>query len=208
MNQNASTDTDSLVRRAAAGDPLARSAVLDRFRDRLRRMVAIRLDRRLAARVDPSDVVQEAMRVACERMPGYLAAPTVAFYPWLRQIAWDRLMDTYRTHIKAERRTVLREKHWSCHVTDESVHELVDRLMSDSLRPNSRIIEVEMKARMISALETLKPQDREILVLRYLEQLDVAEISQVLEITPTAVTSRHLRALQRIRRILKDSPER
>jgi RNA polymerase sigma factor (sigma-70 family) len=60
----------------------------------------------------------------------------------------------------------------------------------------------ELQVHMILALEQLKPYDREILVLRYLEQLGVAEIADVLGISQTAVTSRHLRAVQRLRRLL------
>jgi RNA polymerase sigma-70 factor (ECF subfamily) len=60
----------------------------------------------------------------------------------------------------------------------------------------------EMNARTKAALLELKPHDREILVLRYLEQLGVEEIAAVLGISQTAVTSRHLRALQRLRRLL------
>ena len=65
----------------------------------------------------------------------------------------------------------------------------------------------ELEARMVAALVELKPQDREILVLRYLEQLDVQEIAGVLGISPTAVTSRHLRALQRLRQLIGNESE-
>jgi RNA polymerase sigma-70 factor (ECF subfamily) len=49
-------DTDHLLTRAAQGDVFARHSLLERFRPRLRRMVAVRLDRRLSARLDPSDL--------------------------------------------------------------------------------------------------------------------------------------------------------
>ena len=57
------------------------------------------------------------------------------------------------------------------------------------------------------ALLLLKPHDREVLVLRYLEQLEVEEIAVVLGISQTAVTTRHFRALQRLRRLVGDAPE-
>jgi RNA polymerase sigma-70 factor (ECF subfamily) len=62
----------------------------------------------------------------------------------------------------------------------------------------------ELEARMMAALGQLKPEDRELLVLRYVEQLDVEEIASVLGISRTAVTSRHLRAVQRLRHFLGD----
>jgi RNA polymerase sigma-70 factor (ECF subfamily) len=196
------SETDHLLRRAATGDPHAQAAILDRYRGRLKRMVAIRIDRRVAARIDPSDIVQEALKTAHERLPEYLADPQVPFYPWLRRIAWDRLVDMYRTHIRAQRRSVLREQSWRPEVSDESVSELAHCVASTSILPSRRAMLAELEARMTLALGQLRPHDREILVLRYLEQLGVGEIADVLGISQTAVTSRHLRALQRLRRLL------
>ena len=60
----------------------------------------------------------------------------------------------------------------------------------------------ETQARVQAGLMKLKPADREVLVLRYLEQLEVDDIALVLGISKTAVTSRHLRAVQRLRELL------
>ncbi|GAC1473848.1 MAG: hypothetical protein NVSMB9_23170 [Isosphaeraceae bacterium] len=90
MTATDETGTDVLLRRAALGDGQARQALLERHRGRLRRMVALRIDRRLNARIDPSDVVQEALAEAGQRLDGYLARPPLPFYPWLRQFAWER----------------------------------------------------------------------------------------------------------------------
>jgi RNA polymerase sigma-70 factor (ECF subfamily) len=175
---------------------------LDRYRDRLRKAVAIRLDKRIAARVDASDIVQEAMRDAFRRLPEYFADPRLSFYPWLRRITWDRLVDMYRTHVAAERRSVLREQPAMLNLNDESVAELAHSIVTSSVNPGRRAMLAEMEGRTKAALMRLKPHDREILVLRYLEQLGVEEIASVLGISQTAVTSRHLRALQRLRRLL------
>jgi RNA polymerase sigma-70 factor, ECF subfamily len=61
MTKPPGPDTDQLLDRVTGGDAAARQALLARHRDRLRKMVAFHMDRRLAARVDPSDVVQEAL---------------------------------------------------------------------------------------------------------------------------------------------------
>jgi len=196
--------TEMLLRRAGEGDAAARAELLERYRCQLRRMVAIRLDKRLAARVDPSDIVQEAMKDAFKRLPEYFADPQLSFYPWLRRIAWDRLADMYRMHLAAEKRSVLREHPWMPNLNDESVAELAHSVVASSINPGRRAMLAEMESRTRSALLELKPHDREILVLRYLEQLSVEEIAAVLSISQTAVTSRHLRALQRLRRLLGD----
>jgi RNA polymerase sigma-70 factor (ECF subfamily) len=204
MNDSGDNKTELVLRRAMNGDEQARAELLDLHRDRLRRMVAIRLDRRLAARVDASDIVQEAMRDAFERLPEYFADPQIAFYPWLRRIAWDRLMDVYRQHIAAEKRSVLKERAWIPDLNEESVVELAQSLVTNSQNPGQQALRAEMEDRMLRALVELKPGDREILVLRYMEQLDVAEIASVLGISQTAVTSRHLQAVQRLRRLVGD----
>jgi RNA polymerase sigma-70 factor (ECF subfamily) len=194
---------DSLLRRAATGDHLAQAELLARYRARLRRMIEMRLDRRLAARADPSDIVQETMKTAIVRLPEYFADPRISFYPWLRRIAADRLADAYRIHMAAERRSVLKEHPWMPNLNDESVAELARSIVTSSLSPEELVQAAETQQRAIAALTQLKPLDREILVLRYLEQLGVREIADVLEISETAVTTRHLRALQRLRRLMK-----
>jgi RNA polymerase sigma-70 factor (ECF subfamily) len=157
---------------------------------------------RVAARVDPSDVVQDAMKDAFARLPEYFADPQLSFFPWLRRVASDRLADVYRTHVAAEKRSVLREHPWTPALNDESVSELAHHLVASSPSPDKQAMQLELQSRAAAALLRLKPHDREILVLRYLEQLAVAEIADVLGISQTAATSRHLRALQRLRQLL------
>ncbi len=197
-------DTSQLIRMARDGDPTASDQLLQRHRPRLRRMIGMHIDRRIAARVDPSDVVQEAMADASQRLEAYLKDPPRAFYPWLRQIAWDRLIDMYRMHIGADRRSVLREQTAHPDLNDDSIHELANQLASSSANPTRRIMRAEMFARVREALKQLSPQDRELLVLRHLEQLGVREIADVLGVSDTVVTTRHLRALQRLRKLLGD----
>src|SRR5436309_7088112 len=102
-------DTDQLLASASRGDTAARGRLLERHRSRLRRMVAVRLDPRLAARVDPSDVVQEALIDAAGRLPDYLRDRPVAIYPWLRRLAWEHLVKLHERH-RARKRSVLREE--------------------------------------------------------------------------------------------------
>src|SRR5437763_16215091 len=94
---------DELILRAGGGDGEARQLLLARHRDRLRQMIALRLDRRLAARIDPSDVVQEALADAGQDLSDYLRSRPLPFYAWLRRFAWDRLVEVHRRHLSAER---------------------------------------------------------------------------------------------------------
>src|SRR5437588_12001690 len=105
MSDPAAPDTDELLARVRRGDGSARQLLWARHRQRLRRMIALRLDRRLRARVDPSDVVQEALTEADHELGKYLREQPLPFYPWLRQIAVDRLAKLHRRHLEAGRRS-------------------------------------------------------------------------------------------------------
>src|SRR4029077_10691431 len=110
MNAVQQPDTEELLQRAGAGDRAARQQLLARHRGRLRQMVALRIDRRLAARVDPSDVVQEALADAAQSLSDYLKTRPLPFSPWLRRFAWERLLQLHRYHLQAQRRSVDREQ--------------------------------------------------------------------------------------------------
>src|ERR1700683_5334648 len=109
MTKAPGPDTDHLLASASRGDATARGRLLERHRPRLKRMVAVRLDRRLAARVDPSDVVQEVLLDAAAQLDIYLRDRPIPFYPWLRRLAAGRFADAYRRHVRARRRSVDRE---------------------------------------------------------------------------------------------------
>src|ERR1700730_7084726 len=104
-------DTEELLNRGGGGDRSAREQLWARHRARLGKMVAVRLDRRLAARVDPSDVVQEAIIDADRLLSDYLVDRPLPFYPWLRRLPWKRLMTIYRQHLDAKKRSAKREAH-------------------------------------------------------------------------------------------------
>ncbi|MCC6491424.1 MAG: sigma-70 family RNA polymerase sigma factor [Pirellulales bacterium] len=201
---NDSGETQRLLDRAAAGDTACQAALLERYRRRLRAMVAMRLDRRVAARVDASDIVQEVLQKAHARLPAYFADPKISFYPWLRGLAFDRLVDMYRTHLAAAKRSVLKEERPALPLNDDSVSELACSIAANEADPARQAMRAEMEHRVYAALAKLKPQDSEILAMRYLEELSVKEIAEIVGKSPSAVTAQHLRALQRLRQYLDD----
>jgi RNA polymerase sigma-70 factor (ECF subfamily) len=197
-------DTEELVDRARGGDQEAREQLLGRHRKRLRQMVALRMDRRLIARIDPSDVVQEALADAAQELSDYLRNPPLPFYPWLRQLAWERLIELHRRHLRAQKRSVQREDPDFLTLPEESAVQLAQRLLAPGSSPSERLLREELRGRVQAALAQLSPRDREVLVLRHLEQLSTAETAAVLGITQGAVKTRHLRALERLRSLLGD----
>jgi RNA polymerase sigma-70 factor, ECF subfamily len=198
----AGPDTDQLLEKAAQGDDPARQQLLDRHRRRLYRMVAAHLDRRLAARVDPSDVVQEALADAARKLDGYLRQRPLPFYPWLRRLAWERLVKLHRRHVRSQRRSVGREEPGVLALPDESAVQLANCLIDSHSGPGERLLREELRSRVRGALDRLPANDREILVLRYLEQLRNNDLAAILGITVGAVKVRHVRALGRLRDLL------
>lgn len=207
MPASQEAESANLLSRASRGDKEALNGLLTLYRVRLRRMVAIRMDPRLAARVDPSDVVQETLAEAARKLPRYVVERRLPFYPWLRELAWEHLVRLHRQHIGADRRSVLREEPAGPGLSQESIMELANQLAANGTSPSGQVIRKEMRERVRAALARLAPQDREILVMRHLEQLDVGEIAAILQISDKAVMMRRLRAFERLRRLLSSDSE-
>jgi RNA polymerase sigma-70 factor, ECF subfamily len=207
MNTVSPRDTEELIDLTARGDAEAREQLLVRHRKKLLKMVAVRLDRGVAARLDPSDVVQEALAEAAQHLDEFLRTRPLPYYAWLRQFAWERLVKLHRHHIRSKKRSVTREEARSMPLPEDSVLRLA-RLVAGGAgsSPSQALIRNELRERLRAALRELAPHDREILVMRDLEHLSIAEIAEVLDLTEGAVKVRHLRALRRLRSILGESP--
>jgi RNA polymerase sigma-70 factor (ECF subfamily) len=198
------SSTDRLLNRAASGDKLAVSELLTRHRKRLRQMISVRMDHRLAARVDPSDVVQDVLAEASKRLPQYLRRRPIPFYPWLRQLAWNRLVDLYRFHVTGAKRAVDREAEFAAALSDASVMALGKRLVASGTTPSRNLLRKELRQRVRAALEQLPDHHREVLVMRHLEQLSIKEIAAVSGVTEGTVKSRLFRGMEQLHYLLDD----
>lgn len=200
-------ETNALLERAAGGDRQVLGRLLERDRERLRRMVALRLDRRLSGRIDPSDVIQEAQLEAAERLAEYLRNPTMPFFLWLRLITGQRLLALHRRHLGARLRDAGREvsldRPGLPQVTSAA---LAARLLGRETSPSAAAARAEMKLRLREALDAMGPVDREVLTLRHFEQLTTAEAARELGISEEAAKKRHVRALKRLKAILTSTP--
>lgn len=192
-------DTDHLLDRIANGESSAAEALLTRYQTRVRNMVNLRMDPRLAARFDPSDVVQDALAEAHRRLPEYASRRPIPFYPWLRRIAWERLLQLHRQHVEAKRRSVTREE--PLPLSHESELLLAERLATSST-PSDQLLRREIGHRVRQAIAELPAGDREVIVLKHLEELSFEDAAVVLEISVAATYSRYYRAIQRLHRLL------
>jgi RNA polymerase sigma-70 factor (ECF subfamily) len=193
-------DTDFLLDLAAQGDRAAWNELLARYHGPLRNIVAVYLDPRIRARVDPSDVVVESMAIADRRLADYLQERKVPFLVWLRGLAKQHAIDLYREHVEVDKRSVNHE----VALSEESMQMLADGLRGDRTNVLGRLEREEVRHRVRTALGRLSTTDREVIVLRNLEQLTVAETAEVLGIKENAVKQRHHRAILRLGEILRE----
>ena len=197
-----SDQTQELIRSAATGDDAAINALMDRHRGALRQMVQMRMDRAVSARVDASDIVQEILVEASQRLTDYVRNPGLPFHLWLRQLAKDQIIDTYRRHRVAQRRSVDRERSLDVSYADQSSLNLAAQLADAELTPAAATIRRELEQRFLTALSQLDEEDREIMLMRHCEHLGNSEVAAALGLTPPAAGMRYLRAVRRLRDVL------
>jgi RNA polymerase sigma-70 factor (ECF subfamily) len=201
----AADDTQELLAGAREGKPDAVDRLLDRHREAVRRMVAMRMDPRLERRVDASDIVQDVMIEANRRLREYLDTNPMPFHLWLRQMAKDRLIDAHRRHRVAARRSLDRERPLSVPRLDgETSQDLAAQLCDGQMTPAAAATWRELQARFADACEQLDSQDEEIVLMRHFEQLTNTEAATALGLSPQAASMRYLRAMRRMRTLLLD----
>jgi RNA polymerase sigma-70 factor (ECF subfamily) len=198
-----SSDIDALLRRARVGDADALAELFDRYRERLRQMIRLRLDRRLYGRIDPSDVLQEAYLDLAERFPEYAAKPTLPFFLWLRWLTGQRLIDLHRQHLGTKMRDAGQEVSlYRGALPQASSESLAAQLLGKLTSPTQAAVRAETQIRVQEAINSMDPMDREVLVLRHFEMLGNQETAQVLGISKKAASNRYVRALERLKEIL------
>jgi RNA polymerase sigma-70 factor (ECF subfamily) len=202
-----STDTLRLIERLRAGDRQALNEVFTRHRGRLRRMVEMRMDWRLQARLDASDVIQEAFLEAALRMNDYLRDPVLPLFLWLRLIVGERLTRLHRQHLGVKMREAGREVSlYREPLPAASSMALAAQLLGKHTSPTQAAVRAERMLRLQEAINTLDPIDREVLSLRHFEELTRAETAKVLGIEEGAGAKRYVRALKRLKDILASLP--
>jgi RNA polymerase sigma-70 factor (ECF subfamily) len=198
LPQEDSAQTRTLLEEVRSGRSAALDQLLQRHRDFILRFAQLRLDPVLRARVDPSDVVQEAQIEAARRIDAYLRQRPLPFRLWLRQLTYDRLLMLRREHVQAGKRSVAREEA----LPDQSSQALAGRLLAGGSSPSERISRQEMGRRVQEALAGLSESDRDMVLMRNYEGLSNQEVARLLGIEPATASQRYGRALLRLRKAL------
>jgi RNA polymerase sigma-70 factor (ECF subfamily) len=165
-----SGEMDRLLQRVAQGDREELGTLLEHQRQRLWRMVALRLDRRLQGRVDASDVIQEAFLEASFRLHEYLCEPSMPFFLWLRFLTGQKVMEFHRVHLGAQMCDVGREVSlYRGALPETSSAAMAAQLLGHDTRPSEAAMRAEMKVLLQEALNSMDQLDREVLALRHFE---------------------------------------
>jgi RNA polymerase sigma-70 factor (ECF subfamily) len=202
-----SSATNGLLARVRGGDGQALAELFDRYRERLRRMVRLRLDRRLQGRVDSGTVLDHAYRDVVRAAPDYLAQPSMRVFLWLRQITGQRLAAVHRQLLGTQVHEAGQEiSLYRGALPPATSASLAAQLLKGLAPAAPGSVRAETQIRLQEALNTLDPMDREILVLRHFEELSNSETAEVLGIPKAAASNRYLHALKRLKEILNNLP--
>jgi RNA polymerase sigma-70 factor, ECF subfamily len=178
---NDSSDVVSLLQRAAAGDQDAPRQLFESHRDRLKRMVRLRLSRRLQGRVYDSDVIQEAFVDNAKNLAKYVREPNLPFFVWMRHMTGLKLTEVHRRHLGTQLRDADREL--SLHrggLPEADSVSLAAQLLGQMTSPSQTAIKAKTRIYVQEALNSMDPIDRELLALKHFEQLSTSEIAEEL----------------------------
>jgi RNA polymerase sigma-70 factor (ECF subfamily) len=201
------SETERLVERLRAGDRGALADLFQRHRDRLRRMVELRMDARLHGRIDASDVLQDGFLDLAKRLESYLTDPRMPVFLWLRLVVSDRLALVHRRHLGTRMRdAALEVSLYRDPMPQASSAALASMLLGRLTTPSNAAVRAEQILQVQEAVNSLEPLDREIVALRHFEQLSRAETAAVLGITEEAGAKRYIRALKKLKTIMAAMP--
>jgi RNA polymerase sigma-70 factor (ECF subfamily) len=176
--------------------------VFDQISPRLLRMVDFRLDPRLSGRVEPEDVVQEAYLEVSRRLEQFLDAPDVSFFVWVRQITYQCMIGVQRRHF-GEKRSPRREVRYRAGGDQsQATFSIARQLVGGLTSPSRGAIREELIQKVREGLDAMDEIDREVLALRHFEHMTNAEVAETLDLSPSAASNRHVRALGRLGEIL------
>ncbi len=182
----------------------AASEFFERDREKLKRFVMHRMDGRLLGRLDWEDVLQEGFLVVQNRYQDYVASPSVPFYIWMRSITGQVLIDLHRKHFNVQQRSVSREVSLHQQLPFQSTAESLGNLLAGSgTSPSGVVIRAEQAHELRRVLAGMSELDREVLVLRHLEQMTNSEVASVLGIDKSTATKRYIRALTRLAKMME-----
>lgn len=172
---------DALIRRARALDPGALAEIYERFLDGIYRYIYARVGHQ----ADAEDLTEQVFVKMVDAIPGYRPRG-VPFASWLYRIAHNLVVDRYRRRGRSP----------------VGLHDgLEDR--GPYADPPRRAEFVEERARLLSAIRQLTPEQQAVIAMRFIDNLEVQQVADILRRRPGAIHALQHRALQSLARILQ-----
>jgi RNA polymerase sigma-70 factor, ECF subfamily len=175
---------------------------LERYRDYLRLLARLQLSVRLQAKLDASDIVQQALLQAHAGLGQFRGQTEAEWLAWLRTILANTLAAAGR-RFSAEARDPGRERSLEVEL-DESSSRMEGLLAADQSSPSERAVRADELLRLARALNSLPVDQRQVVELHHLKGLPIAEVAQVMDRTRPAVVGLLYRGLKRLRELLQD----
>lgn len=174
------------------------------YRERLLRLLAMRMPAVLQARLSVDDLLQEAYLACGRRLAYLLTEPEVPVYVKLRRIALQTLVDTERHHLAAQKRDAMKEYSPE---DDAAAADAWAQFADTISSPRTHLEKLERQAMARRVLTLLSATDREILELRHFEEMSNNECAAALGIEPKNASIRYVRALKRFQElVLRENP--
>jgi RNA polymerase sigma-70 factor (ECF subfamily) len=173
------------------------SQALEPFRSYLEVLARVHLDARLRGKLDPADVVQQALLRAYAAWPEMKNPDQPALTAWLRRILARTLADAVK-HYERDKRAVDLERSLEADL-DRSTSGMAGWLAANQTSPSQAAIRNEEMLRLADALATLPEPMREVVVLKHLRGWTLQRIGDHLGRTVPAVASLLRRGLEALR---------
>ena len=206
-NDSPADHQDDLERRIRNGDENAMAEAFEIYRERLRRIIATRLDRNLKGRVDPSDVLQEAFIDMAKRLPNFSKrTEPMTVFVWMRLVATESIINTHRRHLAVEKRDARREQRLRVRQQSATSVCLAENMLAHYSSAGNKVLRGELKKLLMATLHSMDPVDQEIIVMRNFEDLTNVEAAEALGLSQNGASSRYVRAMARLHAELKSIP--
>jgi RNA polymerase sigma-70 factor (ECF subfamily) len=205
MRRDSPTSPEQLLQQARAGEGPALGELLERYRNYLKLLARLQINRRLQGKVEPSDLVQETFLEAHRNFGQFQGRTEAELARWLRQILAHNLANVVRHYHGTRRRDVPLERELAVEL-DQSSRVFDPGLVARRGSPSQQAADREQMVLVADALSRLPEDYREVLVLRHLEGLSFPEVAQRMGRSVKSVDHLWVRALGRLRRVLGVSP--
>jgi len=186
--------TQHLVALAKEGDEAAVNQLCSVYGERVRRLVRMRLDHKLRSKLDSVDVVQDALILAMDGLKNFTYKDEGDFLRWLSKIAENRLRDMF-DKFQADKRDIHKEIPFKREDRSTEGGSVGAAEPAADTTPSVIIGKREALDKLEKALDRLKPEYREIIMLKKIEGLSHAEIAQRLDKNAGAVRMLLARAM-------------